>query len=157
MKKRVIIIFLVMIAICSIVLSYNNHTETENMSEDNIESDSNFVYDEIQTETYIENEYDGSIDGLEPAAYALEFSNPEILYDMLTLEALSHIYDDVGTYLNQHGYADCRTLTIIKSSVINDKSYPRFVCTIDELTDKYLEIRYNLKNETFELQIVTEY
>lgn len=103
----------------------------------------------LSNDDYIPDIYDGIV----PKDSYITIANPELIYDLLTLDALSHIYEDTSSYLNSHGYADVHSLTILAESIIYEKTYPRFICKLDEKKDVYIEIRYNMEIQKFEFNI----
>lgn len=86
--------------------------------------------------------------------YYVGFTNLELVYEYLTIDATSRISDEAAEYLNDHGYGECHSLTIIESSIIKDKAYPKFNCTLEGIEDKILEIRYNLEKGEYEFQFI---
>ena len=80
------------------------------------------------------------------------FKDLELVYDILTLEALSNINIETSKFLNEDGYSDITELTVDSSSIISEKGYPRFICDMTGSNSR-LEIRYNLEKQSFEFAI----
>lgn len=72
--------------------------------------------------------------------------------DIFTIAALEQMPQAIRDYLDAHGYADVYNLTIIGDSIVAERGYPMFQCTMEE-TDKILEVRYELAKKEFEFTI----
>lgn len=72
--------------------------------------------------------------------------------DIFTIAALESMPQAIRDYLDSHGYADVFNLTIIEDSIVADRGYPMFQCTMED-TDKILEVRYELAKKEFEFSI----
>lgn len=75
------------------------------------------------------------------------------LQDCMTIQALNDLYPAARAFLDQHGYANCTTLTVQLDTIIADKSYPLFICTMDSSGDQ-LEVRYDISKHEFEFSII---
>lgn len=152
-KKTFLLILAAAILICSgmLISSLLLTPKAKNPEPDNNEL-GNFTYTEVEIST---DEYTPDIyDYVETKNNYVTFTNAELIYDLLTLEALSHICEDTAEFLNRHGYSQIHNLTIDESTIVDDRAYPLFYCHMDDEKDKVIEIRYNLENEKFEYQIV---
>jgi hypothetical protein len=131
----------------------NSNERTEDSVQ--IEEYGIFTY-EIASETGVyEDQYvPDEFDGVESAEYYVAFANLELCYDFIPLEGLRHICDDTAYFLNLHGYSEVHMLTVDADSIINDKSYPLFECSMEGVEDVKLEIRYNLEKAEFEFKII---
>lgn len=152
-KKTLLLILAAAILICSgmLISSVLITPKATDPEPDNNEL-GKFTYTdvEISTDEYIPDIYDN----VETESNFVTFTNAELIYDLLTLEALSHICEDTADFLNKHGYSQIHNLTIDESTIVNDRAYPLFYCHMEDQKDKVLEIRYNIESEIFEYQIV---
>ena len=84
------------------------------------------------------------------------FTNLSLVYDYLTLEATANIADAAAEYLNNNGYGHIHELTIIPETIIPEMGYPMFKCEMEDVSDKILEIRYDLMEQEFEFQLLNK-
>ena len=72
--------------------------------------------------------------------------NPELIYNNLTLMALGDLESSLSTWLISEGYSseDFIHLTIIESTVVNDRTYPYFELNESEEIPR-IKAYYNLK------------
>lgn len=100
--------------------------------------------------TVPEDDYTGAFDdGFIAEEYYVGFTNLNTVYDLLTLQALSEISSEAAGYLNEHGFGDVHSLTIIESSIVYDRSYPYFLCRLENVNHICLEIRYDIESMQF--------
>ncbi len=83
----------------------------------------------------------------------VDIVNYELLYDILPVNAVGSISIHTAEFLNEHGYGGYHELTILKDTISSDKTYPRFLCSLDD-TEKYLEIRYRVDTKEFTFAIL---
>lgn len=101
------------------------------------------------------DDYEGDADyDLEIKDYYVGFTNLDTVHDLLPLEAISDLSDDLAEFLNIHGYGDVHTLTVKEDSIVYDRSYPYFICTMDDIDNSFVEIRYDISKNEFEFSIV---
>lgn len=124
---------------------------TENGS---VEELGSFSFEEVMEFEDTTDEYDPSLEpGSELAVNNVYFTNYEILYDFLTMDAAGNISYYAAEFLNTRGYGGYHELTILSDTLINEATYPRFICSIDD-TDKYIEIRYRTDKQEFEFNML---
>lgn len=143
---------LVFIALLSFFSLSNRKNEKDNKISDELGS--------ITVEPKLENatdDYEGDADyNLEVKDYYVGFTNLYVVYDLLTLEAISNLPDDVAEFLNTHGYGDIHTLTVIEDSIVFDKAYPYFICSMEGIDNYFVEVRFDVSKGAFELAIISE-
>lgn len=101
------------------------------------------------------DDYEGDADyDLAVKDYYVGFTNLYVVYDLLTLEAISNLPDDVAEFLNAHGYGYIHTLAVIEDSIVFDKAYPYFICSMEGIDNSFVEIRYDISKNKFEFSIV---
>lgn len=113
-----------------------------------------FSYEEVAEYEDTTDEYNPSLEpGSGLADNNVYFTNYELLYDFLTMDAAGSISYYAAKFLNTHGFGGYHELTIIKSTINKEETYPRFICTLD-YTDKYIEVRYRADLQEFEFNMV---
>lgn len=150
MNKKIYFIIFSAIAICGILILMYKPSKTSHIAKDTVPGNITVTTLSPTVDEYIPDIYDN----VEEPKYYISFTNPELIYDILTLEALSNICEDTSTFLNIHGYSDVHSLTILPETIIYERAYPRFICKIDERENVYLEIRYDIESQLFEYQIL---
>ncbi|MEE1256242.1 MAG: hypothetical protein UHN47_06990 [Lachnospiraceae bacterium] len=150
MGKKIYIIIFFAILLCIILLYLYRPSNKLIASEEIITGNITLDILSPTTDEYIPDAYDNV---KEPRCY-VSFTNPELIYEIFTLEALSNICEDTSNFLNTHGYSDVHSLTILPETIIYERAYPRFICKIDENENTYLEIRYDIESQLFEYQIL---
>lgn len=151
MQKKELILFITIVAlITSLSLGffiYRNYKKNPNLKGEQ----GTIHIPPIQTM----EEYDTYEEDLlyEPKSHVV-IENAELIYDLFTLEALKNILPAISTYLDHHGYSEVTNLIIQKDTIINDRGYPYFICDMNGVEDKELEIRYHLETMEFEIQIL---
>ena len=104
-----------------------------------------------------EDNYTGAIDdGFTAQEYYVGFTNLNTVYDILTLQALSDISSEAARYLNNHGFCDIHSLTVIEDSIISDRSYPYFLCRLENNSEICLEIRYDVESMRFLFDLISQ-
>lgn len=78
----------------------------------------------------------------------------DLIADLLTISALDQLYTDTRKYLDFHGYADVLNIEIIEDSIVSDRSYPYFECSMEN-TSTILEVRYDIVNREYEFNLLT--
>ena len=73
--------------------------------------------------------------------------NLDLVSNILTLQAIEDIDYDLSNFLMQQGYSgnDAVTLTIIESTIVNDRSYPYFEMKVEN-DAMIIKARYDLPN-----------
>lgn len=89
----------------------------------------------------------------EPQEIYVTITNPSLIYDKLTLQALRTLRETCEEYLFTHGYKDARTLTIIEESIFGDKSYITFTCAIAEYPNTTLNVSYTVNDKQYEMSV----
>lgn len=113
-----------------------------------------FSYEEIEEFEDTTDEYDPSLEpGSELAVNNVYFTNYELLYDFLALEAAGSISSHAAEFLNEHGYGGYHELTILKDTISKEDTYPRFICRLDD-TEKYIEVRYRTDLKEFAFSFI---
>ena len=157
MNKKAFILTLIMgIATFALLLSYFILLERKDSKRKEKSSELGEITIEEQ-EVSNEDNYEGDADyEIDVKEYYVGFTNLNLVYDVLTLDAISALPDDAALFLNQHGYGDVHSLTIIEESIVLDPSYPYFVCTLDGISGAELEVRYDLSKATYEFAIIKD-
>lgn len=88
-----------------------------------------------------------------PTDSYIEIQNADLVYNDLTLQALSLLKPTCEEYLFSNGYEDARTLNIIENSLSGDKSALSFDCSIAEYPNTILEVTYILNEKEYILKI----
>ena len=60
----------------------------------------------------------------------------------------------ISSYLDTHGYSEVINLTIQKNTLIEDRAYPYFICDMEGIDNKKLEVRYHLETMEYEFHII---
>lgn len=85
--------------------------------------------------------------------------NSNILYDLITLEAIKQLEPNITNFLDHHGFSNVNFLKIDENSIIKEKAYPYFVCTMfnaneTPIENKKIEARYHLEDYQWEFAII---
>lgn len=154
-NKKVFIIFLILAVVSSILtllLVANPFKRDKTSSKDLPKGKFSYKADTEYEDTT--DEYDPSLEpGSELADNNTYFTNFELLFDFLTMDAAGSISYHTADFLNAHGYGGYHELTILPETINSDITYPRFICSLDD-TDKLIEIRYRADLQVFEFNIV---
>lgn len=156
-KKSIILIALIAVIACVGVMVLVLNINIKRGNEDN-SSIGNFNAPEtdVEVDSFPGDDYVATEDDeIEYKDYYVTFTNLNVVYEYLTLEATSNICDDTAAYLNEHGYGHVHSLTILEHTVVKEKAYPMFVCSLEGISDKQLEIRYSLEDMQFEYKFIS--
>lgn len=154
-NKRIFIIFLI-IAVASSILTLfilaNPFKRDKTSSKDLPQGKFSFEADTEYEDTT--DKYDPSLEpGSELADNNVYFTNFELLFDFLTMDAVGSISYHTADFLNAHGYGGYHELTILQETINDEITYPRFICSLDD-TGKLIEIRFRADLQEFEFDIV---
>lgn len=149
-KKKTIAIMATAVVFCIAMLFIASKPFLNRPTADSDIELGNFDYkpaaEEYQDQT---DQYDPSMEaGSELDSNNVYITNYEILYDFLPINAAGSVSVYAAEFLNDHGYGGYHELTVLEDTISSDKSYPRFLCIIDD-TEKYLEIRYRSDAKEF--------
>lgn len=154
-NKKIFTIFLILALITSILtllLLASPFKKSKTDSKDLPQGKFSFEADTEYEDTT--DEYDPSLEpGSELADNNVYFTNFELLFDFLTVDAVGSISYHTAEFLNSHGYGGYHELTILQETINNDITYPRFLCILDD-TDKLIEIRFRADQQKFEFSII---
>lgn len=160
-KNIVILIGAVIICIVAIIIVNRDSIFTKQTSDTEMSSVEGNMGDfeaEEQTEEEEEELMDIPFTMDEEYDYIAQeyiyITNLDLVYDLLTIQALQDIESETYDFLNAHGYGESHELTIIEDSIIWEKSYPCFEAKIEGIEGKVIEIRYDLRNQEFEFQFL---
>lgn len=154
-NKTIFIIFLIL-ALASSILALlllanpfkKNKSESEGLPHGKFSFEADTKYEDTT------DEYDPSLEpGSELADNNVYFTNYELLFDFLTVDAVGSISYHTAGFLNAHGYGGYHELTILPETINDDITYPRFMCSLDD-TERIIEIRYRANLQEFEFNIV---
>lgn len=154
-NKKIFIIFLI-IALLSSVLTLlllaspfkKGKTDSKDLPQGTFTFEANTEYEDTT------DEYDPSLEqGSELADNNVYFTNYELLFDFLTVDAVGSISYHTADFLNAHGYGGYHELTILQETINDDITYPRFLCSLDD-TEKLIEVRFRADLKEFEFSII---
>lgn len=151
MKKRDIILAVIVIIIATalfILVTFKDEIFKKDTAEDIT------LYQEWY-DTEVSNDSDVYGYDIEhtPQDTFVSIVNVDIVYNDLTLQALSSLRQECETYLFNNGYNDARTLTINEESITGDKTYYSFDCQIAEYPNTTLSVTYILNDKKYEFAI----
>lgn len=154
-RKMIYFTMLLAVFVCFLVL-YFLANPFKNQKQENLADQplGTFSYEEVIEYEDTTDEYDPSLEpGSELAVNNVYFTNYELLYDFLTMEAAGSISYYAAEFLNIHGFGGYHELTIIKNTINREETYPRFICILDD-TNKYIEVRYRTDLQKFEFNMI---
>lgn len=89
--------------------------------------------------------------------YAVIYDTEKIHDIFQVLDFYAGITDKVGDFVCDNGINGWNFYTILDDSIVCDETSLSMVLEIEDIDDRYLEVKYNGENNEFELQFITDY
>ena len=151
MKKKEIIIIITVIIFATIIFILSNF------------GDKFFQRNKKEDKTPYQSWYDMEVsDDPDTYGYDLEYTPPttyvsipnaNLVYDYLTLNAISTLQPTCESFLFENGYKEARILHIQEDTISGDKSYVVFTCSINEYPNTHLQVTYKTNDKAYALEI----
>ena len=162
-KKKAIGLFLIAVLVVVVIMFIKiRSTSSDDNSQDPwMETKSEEIelgdlpdYEEVNDED-IGTPTEGDGDDVIDEKMHVEITNINLVFDLLTLEAIEDLQSNLSDWIDENGFADEGLIefTIDKDSIVYDRSYPYFVLKMNNY-DKKIKVRYHLDRYEYEFEFM---